>query len=122
MTVKVGDSQSLLSPRLLSKSDDKAGRRCQAKLFSLEKRYPERLGGDPYRQMLAQGAIQAYEAMMYDVERHDHAAKRAWQELLLQNSKLGSRSMVLMLECWRLGKVPPIMETRLLYACDQPRV
>lgn len=101
MTVKVGESQSLLSPRLLSKSDYKVARTCQAKPFFFENKYPERLGGDPYPQMLAQGAIQAYEAMMYGVERHDHAAKRAWRELLLQYCKLDSLSMVLIFECRR---------------------
>lgn len=56
------------------------------------------------------GAVRAYEAMMYGVERADQAAKSAWRELLLQYCKLDTLSMVLVFEHWRratgLGSVP----------------
>ncbi|MGI9077181.1 MAG: DUF2779 domain-containing protein [Gemmatimonadaceae bacterium] len=47
------------------------------------------------------GAIRAYEAMMYGVEKNDPLAKAAWRELLLQYCKLDTLSMVLIFEYWR---------------------
>jgi hypothetical protein len=47
------------------------------------------------------GAIRAYEAMMYGVEKNIPAAKAAWRELLLQYCKLDTLSMVLIFEYWR---------------------
>jgi hypothetical protein len=47
------------------------------------------------------GAIRAYEALMYGVEREDAAAKAAWAELLKQYCKLDTLSMVLVFEFWR---------------------
>jgi hypothetical protein len=56
------------------------------------------------------GAVRAYEAMMYGVERNDHAAKEAWGTLLKQYCKLDTLSMVLIFEYWRRvtgrGNVP----------------
>ncbi|MGK2962575.1 MAG: DUF2779 domain-containing protein [Gemmatimonadaceae bacterium] len=49
------------------------------------------------------GAIRAYEAMMYGVERNDPVAKAQWRELLLQYCKLDTLSMVLVFEHWRRG-------------------
>jgi hypothetical protein len=47
------------------------------------------------------GAVRAYEAMMYGVERTDEVARHAWRELLLQYCKLDTLSMVLVFEHWR---------------------
>ena len=47
------------------------------------------------------GAIRAYEAMVYGVERDDPAAKQKWKRLLLQYCKLDSLSMYLVWEHWR---------------------
>ena len=47
------------------------------------------------------GAIRAYEAMMYGVERTDLVAKAAWSGLLRQYCKLDTLSMVLIFEHWR---------------------
>jgi hypothetical protein len=47
------------------------------------------------------GAVRAYEAMMYGVERTDELARSAWRELLLQYCKLDTLSMVLVFEHWR---------------------
>ena len=47
------------------------------------------------------GAIRAYEAMMYGVERSDPDARRAWAALLKQYCKLDTLSMVLIFEFWR---------------------
>jgi hypothetical protein len=47
------------------------------------------------------GAIRAYEAMMYGVEKNDEAAKKAWCTLLLQYCKLDTLSMVMIFEYWR---------------------
>lgn len=56
------------------------------------------------------GAIRAYEAMMYGVEKNDEAAKSAWRKLLLQYCKLDTLSMVLIFEYWRRATgvaIPP---------------
>ena len=47
------------------------------------------------------GAVRAYEAMMYGVEKNDDAAKRAWAGLLLQYCRLDTLSMILIFEYWR---------------------
>jgi hypothetical protein len=47
------------------------------------------------------GAIRAYEAMMYGVEKHDVAAKTAWSRLLREYCKLDTLSMILVFEHWR---------------------
>lgn len=47
------------------------------------------------------GAIRAYEAMMYGVERDMPGVKSAWRELLLQYCKLDTLSMILIFEHWR---------------------
>jgi hypothetical protein len=44
------------------------------------------------------GAIRAYEAMMYGVEKHDEEAKARWRQLLLQYCALDSISMALIFE------------------------
>ncbi len=49
------------------------------------------------------GAVRAYEAMMYGVEKNDPVAKAAWRELLLQYCKLDTLSMLLIFEHWRRG-------------------
>ncbi|MGI8402223.1 MAG: DUF2779 domain-containing protein [Gemmatimonadaceae bacterium] len=46
------------------------------------------------------GAIRAYEAMMYGVEREDSACRAAWRELLLNYCKLDTLAMVLIWEHW----------------------
>lgn len=47
------------------------------------------------------GAIRAYEAMMYGVEKTDAIAKLAWGNLLKQYCRLDTLSMVLIFEYWR---------------------
>jgi hypothetical protein len=47
------------------------------------------------------GAIRAYEAMMYGVEKNDPDAKAKWRRLLLQYCELDTISMVLVFEYWR---------------------
>jgi hypothetical protein len=47
------------------------------------------------------GAIRAYEAMVYGMERNDPAAQANWKRLLLQYCKLDSLSMYLVWEHWR---------------------
>lgn len=47
------------------------------------------------------GAVRAYEAMMYGVEKGDAATKQKWRDLLLQYCKLDTLSMVLIFEYWR---------------------
>jgi len=47
------------------------------------------------------GAMRAYEAMMYGVEKNDVEAKAQWRSLLLEYCKLDTLSMVLIFEYWR---------------------
>jgi hypothetical protein len=47
------------------------------------------------------GAIRAYEAMMFGVERHDAAVQAAWRQLLLEYCKLDTLAMVLIWDCWQ---------------------
>lgn len=47
------------------------------------------------------GAVRAYEAMMYGVERNDAATKAEWRELLLRYCELDTLSMVLVHDYWR---------------------
>ena len=49
------------------------------------------------------GAIRAYEAMMYGVERKDEGTKEAWRELLRQYCRLDTLAMVLIWEHWVNG-------------------
>jgi hypothetical protein len=47
------------------------------------------------------GAMRAYEAMMYGVEKNDAIAKQQWGGLLRQYCKLDTLSMVLILDYWK---------------------
>jgi len=47
------------------------------------------------------GAIRAYEAMVYGLERNASATRERWKRLLLQYCKLDSLSMYMVWEHWR---------------------
>ena len=47
------------------------------------------------------GAVRAYQAMMYGVEKDDVEEKKAWSKLLLQYCELDTLSMVLVFEYWK---------------------
>jgi hypothetical protein len=47
------------------------------------------------------GAIRAYEAMVYGMERNEPARREKWKQLLLQYCKLDSLSMCMVWEHWR---------------------
>ncbi len=47
------------------------------------------------------GAMRAYQAMMYGVERRDEEARKQWRDLLLQYCGLDSLAMVLIWEYWQ---------------------
>lgn len=47
------------------------------------------------------GAIRAYEAMVYGVERSEPATREKWKQLLLQYCELDSLSMYMVWEHWR---------------------
>jgi hypothetical protein len=59
------------------------------------------IGGVPQDVREGTGAMRAYEAMMYGVEKTDAEAKAKWRQLLLQYCKLDTLSMVLIFEHWR---------------------
>lgn len=47
------------------------------------------------------GAVGAYQAMMYGLEKDDPETRRLWRDLLLQYCKLDTASMVMVWEHWR---------------------
>ena len=47
------------------------------------------------------GAIRAYEAMLYGIERHDPAIRVTWKNLLLQYCKLDTLAMVMVWKHWQ---------------------
>ena len=49
------------------------------------------------------GAIRAYEAMVYGLEREAPATREKWKRLLLQYCKLDSLSMYMVWEHWVEG-------------------
>jgi hypothetical protein len=55
------------------------------------------------------GAIRAYEAMLYGIERHDAATRETWKSLLLQYCKLDTLAMVMV---WRHWQQTPLAARR----------
>lgn len=47
------------------------------------------------------GAVRAYHAMLYGVEKHDAAGRDAWRLLLLQYCELDTLAMVMVWRHWR---------------------
>ncbi|HSA56395.1 MAG TPA: DUF2779 domain-containing protein [Gemmatimonadaceae bacterium] len=69
---------------------------------------PLEINGKPQAVVEGTGAIRAYEAMMYGVEREDQATRAAWEQLLSQYCRLDTLAMVLIWEHWsRLAARPP---------------
>ena len=69
------------------------------------------------------GAIRAYEAMMYGVERDDTVAKQGWADLLKQYCKLDTLSMVLIFEYWRrITRVANIPQYTPIHDVPVPKV
>jgi hypothetical protein len=62
---------------------------------------PLEIGGVAQDVREGTGAMRAYEAMMYGVEKNDPDAKAKWRKLLLQYCELDTLSMVLIFEHWR---------------------
>jgi hypothetical protein len=58
------------------------------------------------------GAVRAYEAMMYGLEREDPAARAAWRELLLRYCRLDTLAMVLIWEHWAAAAAAPRLAVR----------
>ncbi|MDQ6717457.1 MAG: hypothetical protein M3Z17_03795 [Gemmatimonadota bacterium] len=52
------------------------------------------------------GAVRAYQAMMYGVERDDEAARADWRKALLQYCRLDTVAMVLIWDHWTRGTIP----------------
>lgn len=61
---------------------------------------PLMINGRPQAVIEGTGAIRAYEAMMYGVERDDPVTKDAWCQLLKQYCELDTLAMVLIWEHW----------------------
>jgi hypothetical protein len=62
---------------------------------------PIEIKGIPQDVREGTGAMRAYEAMIYGVDRDDFVVRDQWATLLKQYCKLDSLSMVLILESWR---------------------
>ena len=61
---------------------------------------PIEINGKPQQVVEGTGAIRAYEAMMYGVERDDPETKNRWCRLLKQYCALDTLAMVLIWEYW----------------------
>lgn len=61
---------------------------------------PIEIDGQPMAVAEGTGAIRAYQAMMYGLERDDEETKRKWQQLLLQYCKLDTLAMVMVWWRW----------------------
>jgi hypothetical protein len=61
---------------------------------------PLEIGGRPVVVAEGTGAIRAYEAMMYGVEREDPETKARWRDLLRQYCRLDTLAMVLIWRHW----------------------
>jgi hypothetical protein len=46
------------------------------------------------------GAVRAYEAMMYGLEKDDEGTRNRWRQLLLQYCKLDTLAMVILWQHW----------------------
>jgi hypothetical protein len=62
---------------------------------------PVEINGTPQQVVEGTGAIRAYEAMMYGVERDDAETKARWSRLLDQYCALDTLAMVLIWEYWQ---------------------
>jgi hypothetical protein len=67
---------------------------------------PIRINGRPSVVAEGTGAIRAYEAMLYGMERKDAQTKERWKRLLLQYCKLDTLSMVFVWQHWNLWAQP----------------
>ena len=74
--------------RYLSKSDLKVAQTCPTKLYYKKSRYaslpPLEINGTMVSVAEGTGAIRAYEAMVYGIERNEPATREKWKRLLLQ--------------------------------------
>ena len=61
---------------------------------------PVRIGDQDVVITEGTGAVRAYEAMMYGLERDDSEVRQRWRELLLQYCRLDTLAMVLIWEHW----------------------
>jgi hypothetical protein len=62
---------------------------------------PLEIGGSPVAVAEGTGAIRAYEAMVYGLEKEDAETKEKWKRLLLQYCKLDTLSMVFIWQHWK---------------------
>jgi hypothetical protein len=67
---------------------------------------PLTINGEVQQVIEGTGAVNAYFAMVYGVERDDANARKAWSELLLQYCRLDTLAMVLIWEHWRRITAP----------------
>jgi hypothetical protein len=62
---------------------------------------PLEIGGSLVAVAEGTGAIRAYEAMVYGLEKEDAETKEKWKRLLLQYCKLDTLSMVFIWQHWK---------------------
>src|ERR1043166_1929481 len=58
------------------------------------------INGKPVVVAEGTGAMRAYEAMLYGVEKDDEGIRKRWKRLLLQYCKLDTLSMVMVWKHW----------------------
>lgn len=62
---------------------------------------PLEINGEMQEVVEGTGAVRAYFAMAYGLEREDETAKKQWSQLLLEYCKFDTLAMVLIWEHWQ---------------------
>lgn len=88
------------SPELRRRFAELAGREGDPELGPYAALPPLEINGVMQEVVEGMGAVRAYFAMAYGLEREDEQAKRQWSELLLEYCKLDTLAMVLIWEHW----------------------
>lgn len=89
------------SPELRARFAELAGREGDPLLGPYATLPPEIIDGEEREVAEGTGAVRAYFAMAYGLEREDADARAKWQQLLLEYCKLDTLAMVLIWEHWQ---------------------
>ncbi|MFN8651826.1 MAG: DUF2779 domain-containing protein [Gemmatimonadales bacterium] len=88
------------SPRMRARFAELEGREGDPSLGPYAALPPATINGTPVEVAEGTGAIRAYEAMVYGLERNDELARTTWSQLLRQYCRLDTLAMVLIWEHW----------------------
>jgi hypothetical protein len=88
-------------PRLRCRFEEITGAAHGARLGPYASLPSIEVNGIPQVVVEGTGAIRAYQAMMYGIERDNLTIRSEWKRVLLQYCALDTLAMVLIWECWR---------------------